>query len=177
MFDFENALWFLPFSNSLLRATCRNFSDQSSPSTVDCPSCFLLFRLFDLKSLRLIRKKLSQCLCWLWLKFPWNGFHIRARSEGKILRKIQEKFEENFKKLTPSPLSLLTTLLSVISHLFPRIIRSTSENETHNECSCLHKQLADFAANYKLILPSFACSSMFLSHLTMFSKLFSLVMS
>ncbi|KAF0766786.1 hypothetical protein FWK35_00009803 [Aphis craccivora] len=50
----------------------------------------------------------------------------------------------------PSPLDLLTTRLSSISHLFPKIIFSTS---------------------------SLACSLMFRSHFTIFSKLFSFVIS
>ena len=83
------SIWFrwVKLSSSLCPATCQHFSDRSSPSTVGCPKNFLLFRRFDLESLRLTRRKLSQYWCWLWLMFPWNGFRIRERSRrGKKIR-------------------------------------------------------------------------------------------
>ena len=84
-------------------------------------------------------------------------------------------------RLTFSPLSLDTCLLSVMSHLLPRIIFSTSDEACWEkikglsvvrwECECHSYKHASLNAAFQLT------SSMFLIQFFMFSKDFSLQMS
>lgn len=86
-------------------------------------------RRFCRGSLRPARRTLVRCWCSPWQRFPWNEYRAHERSIPDSIKLLWQHFFFVFlikMYLTASPLSWLTTRLSPISHLLPRIIFSTS---------------------------------------------------